>query len=151
MHRDIESTNDPVLIKSALVRGQGGDSTIPMIPPNEFTLNKQMHINTEPKKTKAEWVQLQSANPDIGPIVELLKLNKLSQYMVKEADTSVMRVLLKYQQDLVLKDGLLYHTAKLKGQKFTVHQFVLSEWFHKQVILACHNDFGHLGMEKTLG
>ena len=29
---DIESTNDPVLIKSALVRGKDGDSTIPMVP-----------------------------------------------------------------------------------------------------------------------
>ena len=48
---DIKSTNDPVLIKSALVRGQGGDSTIPMIAPNEFTLNKQLHVNMEPKKT----------------------------------------------------------------------------------------------------
>ena len=62
-----------------------------------------------------------------------------------------MRILLKYHQDLVLKNGLLYRMTKLKEQKFTVHQFVLPEQFHKQVILACHDDFGHLGMEKTLG
>ena len=148
---DIESTNDPILIKSTLVRGKGGDSTIPMVPPDNFILSKQMHVNMEPKKTKDEWVQLQGADPDIGPVVELLKLNKLSQYTAKEADTSGMRILLKYCQDLVLKDGLLYHMTKLKEQKFTVHQFVLPEQFHKQVILACHDDFGHLGMEKTLG
>ena len=117
MHRDIESTNDPVLIKSALVRGQGGDSTIPMIPPNKFTLNKQMHVNTEPKKTKAEWVQLQSANPDIGPIVELLKLNKLSQYTVKEADTSVMRVLLKYQTRFSTQGWVVVPHCKIEGTK----------------------------------
>ena len=148
---DIESTNDPILIKSALVRGKEGDSTIPMVPPDEFILSKQMHVNMEPKKTKDEWVKLQGADPDIGPVIELMKLNKLSQYMAKEADMSGMRVLLKYRQDLVLKDGLLYRTTKLREQKFTVHQFVLPEQFHKQVILACHDDFGHLGMEKTLG
>ena len=93
---DIESTNDPILIKSALVRGKEGDSTIPMVPPDEFILSKQMHVNMEPKKTKDEWVKLQGADPDIGPVVELMKLNKLSQYMAKEADMSGMRVLLKY-------------------------------------------------------
>ena len=51
---DIESTNDPILIKSALVRGKGGDSTIPMVPPDDFILSKQMHMNMEPKKTKDE-------------------------------------------------------------------------------------------------
>ena len=148
---DIKSTNDPILIKSTLVRGKEGDSTIPMVPPDEFILSKQMHVNMEPKKTKDEWVKLQGADPDIGPVVELMKLNKLSQYTAKEADMSGMRVLLKYRQDLVLKDGLLYCMTKLKEQKFTVHQFILPEQFHKQVILACHDDFGHLGMEKTLG
>ena len=148
---DIESTSDPVLIKSALVRGKDGDSTIPMVPPDEFILNKQMHVNMEPKNSKSEWVKLQKEDPDIGPIVELLKLNKISQYTAKEADTSGMRVLLKYRQDLVLKDGLLYRMTKLKEQKMTVHQFVLPELFHKQVIMSCHDDFGHLGMEKTLG
>ena len=48
---DIESTNDPVLIKSALVRGKDGDSTIPMVPLNEFILSKQMHVDMEPKKS----------------------------------------------------------------------------------------------------
>ena len=148
---DIESTSDPILIKSALVRGKDGDTTIPMVPPDELILSKQMHINMEPKKSKTEWVKLQKEDPDIGPIVELLKLNKISQYTAKEADTSGMRVLLKYRQDLVLKDGLLYRKTKLKEHKMTIHQFVLPELFHKQVIMSCHDDFGHLGMEKTLG
>ena len=63
---DIESTNDPILIKSALVRGKEGDSTIPMLPPDKFILSKQMYVNMEPKKTKDEWVKLQGADPDIG-------------------------------------------------------------------------------------
>ena len=67
-----------------------------MVPPDEFILSKQMHVNMEPKKTKDEWVKLQGEDPDIGPVIELMKLNKLSQYTAKEADTSGMRVLLKY-------------------------------------------------------
>ena len=62
-----------------------------------------------------------------------------------------MRVLLKYHQDLCLKNDLLYHKVQLKDHQPSVQQFVLPTPFQKQVILACHDDFGHLGMEKTLG
>ena len=62
-----------------------------------------------------------------------------------------MRVLLKYHQDLCLKNDLLYHKVHLKDHQLSVQQFVLPEPFCKQVIPACHDDFGHLGMEKTLG
>ena len=62
-----------------------------------------------------------------------------------------MRVLLKYRQDLCLRNGLVYWKVQLKNHQLSVQQFVLPEPFQKQVILACHDDFGHLGMEKTLG
>ena len=62
-----------------------------------------------------------------------------------------MRVLLKYQQDLHLKNGLVYHKVQLKNHHTSVQQFVLPEPFQRQIILMCHDDFGHLGMEKTLG
>ena len=62
-----------------------------------------------------------------------------------------MRVLLKYRQDLCLKNGLVYHKVQLKNHQLSIQQFVLPESFHRQVILTCHEDFGHLGMKKTLG
>ena len=62
-----------------------------------------------------------------------------------------MRVLLKYCQDLCLKNDLLYCRVQLKDHQLSVQQFISPEPFQKQVILACHDDFGHLGMEKTLG
>ena len=75
----------------------------------------------------------------------------MSQYKAREGDPSGMRVLLKYHQDLCLKKGLLYHKVQLKDHQISIQQFVLLEQFQKQGILACHDDFGHLGMEKTLG
>ena len=36
-----------------------------------------------------------------------------------------MRVLLKYKQDLFLKNGLLYRKAKLKNHDTVINQFVL--------------------------
>ena len=118
--------------------------------------------NSKGKRNEVEWDQdceiaflllkrLCTEAPIIGPIVELLKTKQLQQYKAKEDDPSGMRVLLKYQQDLCLRNGLVYQKVQLKNHQLSVQQFVLPEPFQKQVILACHDDFGHLGMEKTLG
>ena len=78
---------------------------------------------------------------DVNKIVQLLKSNKLSTYMAQEMDSSSMQILLRYKKDLFLKNKLLYWKAILKNHPEPVVQFI-----HK-VILACHDDNGHLGME----
>ena len=71
--------------------------------------------------------------------------------MAKEMDSSGMRVLLKYRKDLFLKNGLLYQKGMLKNHSEPISQFVLPKNFVCKVILACHNNNGHLGMKRTLG
>ena len=148
---NMASTDQPLLIKSAPMRGTQGESSIPMIPPDLRVLSKIMQAQEKLQLTPYEWKQGQADDPDIGPIVELLKAKQLQQYKAKEDNPSGMSVLLKYQQDLCLKNGLVYQKVQLKNHQLSMQQFVLPEPFHKQVILACQNDFGHLGMKKTLG
>ena len=62
-----------------------------------------------------------------------------------------MRVLLKYKQDLFLRNGLLYRKVKLKNHNSVVNQFVLPKTHRRRATLALHDDYGHLGMKKTLG
>ena len=50
-----------------------------------------------------------------------------------------------------MKEGLLYRKVLLKGHVQPIAQFVLPESFRHKTVLACHNDFGHMGMERTLG
>ena len=78
--------------------------------------------------------QAQADDPDIGPIVELLQTKQLKQYKAKEDDPSGMRVLLKYRQDLCLKNGLVYRKVQLKNHQLSVQQFVLPEPFQRQVM-----------------
>ena len=122
-----------------------------MIPPDLRVLSKITQAQEKLQLTPDEWKQAQADDPDIGPIVELLKVKQLQQYKAKEDDPSGMRVLLKYRWDLCLKNSLVYQKVQLQIHQLSIQQFVLPEPFHKQIILACHNDFGHLGMEKTLG
>ena len=72
-------------------------------------------------------------------------------YVAKELDSSGMHVLMKYRKDLFLMDGLLYQKVQLKKHQEPILQFVLPQNFVHKVILACHDDNGHLGMERTLG
>ena len=51
----------------------------------------------------------------------------------------------------MMKEKLLYRIAKLKGYDQLVVQFILPEPFRCKTVLACHDDFGHMGMERNLG
>ena len=60
-----------------------------------------------------------------------------------------MRVLLRFRENLRLVDGLLYRKWLYK-QEIAYLQFVLPATFRKRTVIACHDQFGHLGMDKTL-
>ena len=58
---DIETTNQPILIRSALMRGTQGESLIPMIPmipPNVRALSKIMQAKDK-QLTPTQWKQAQ--------------------------------------------------------------------------------------------
>ena len=105
----IGTTNQPLLVKSALIWGMQGESSFPMVPPGLRVLSKITQAWERPQLTPNEWKQAQAEDPDTGPIVKLLKTKQLQQCKVKEDDPSGMRVLLKYWLDLCLKNDLVYH------------------------------------------
>ena len=86
---------------------------------------------------------------DANKVVQLLKSNTLITYMAQEMDSSSMQILLRYKKDLFLNNKLLYQKAILKNHLEPVVQFVLPKRFIHKVILACHDDNGHLEIEWT--
>ena len=64
--------------------------------------------------------------------------------------SSGIQVLLKYCKDLFQRNGLLYQRVSLKNHQGPISQFVPPKSLVCRVILACHDDNGHLGMERTL-
>ena len=92
---DIGTTNQPILIKSALMQGTQCESSILMVPPDDRILSKGMQARDKPKLTPTQWKQAQVEDLDIGPVVNLMKTKQLHQYKATEGDPSGMRVLLK--------------------------------------------------------
>ena len=76
-----------------------------------------------------DWIKEQIGDADIHKIIQLLKSNQLNTYKVQEIDSSAVRVLLKYQKDLMLRNGLLYRKTNLKNHQELVIQFVLPKKF----------------------
>ena len=142
---------EPLIVQTML---QSKLETEMEIPEKYLPLNviqKEMLVNSTPMLAQPEWVKEQCEVVDIGAIIQLLNTGKLGKYIAKETDSSGMQVLLKYRKDLFLKNGLLYWKVMLKNHSEPTSQFVLPKTFICKVILACHDDDGHLGMERTLG
>ena len=142
---------DEVQVKAILTRGFNADTTIPLIIDSGNECCSNVQIDSTPKLKQVNWIKEQSNDEDIGPVVELVQQGRHLQYTCKEGDSSGMRVLLKYKQDLFIRNGLLYQKVKLKNHDSIINQFVLPKTHRCQATLALHDDYGHLGLEKTLG
>ena len=141
---------EPLIVKTMLQSKLESEISFPeeYLPVN--LLLKSMTVDTTLKLTQKDWVKEQMDDVDVNKIVQLLKSNKLSTYMAQEMDSSSMQILLRYKKDLFPKNKLLYQKAILKILPEPVAQFVLPKRFIRKVILACHDDNGHLGIEQTL-
>ena len=141
---------EPLIVKTMLQSKLESEINFPeeQLPVN--LLLKNMTMDTTLKLTQKDWVKEQMDDGDVNKILQLLKSNKLSTYMAQEMDSSLTRILLRYKKDLFLKNRLLYQKAISKNHPEPVAQFVLPKRFICKVILACHDDNGHLGMERTL-
>ena len=124
---------------------------MPEINPQLNLIQKGMVVDSSPKLTHIDWIKEQSEDSDIDHIIQLLKSDKLKKYVARGTNPSGIQVLLKYHKDLFLKNGLLYQRVTLKNHLGPISQFVLPKNFLCKVILTCHDDNGHLGMERTLG
>ena len=96
-----------------------------------------MIVDTKLKLTQKDWIKEQMDDVNLNKVVQLLKSNQLNTYMTQEKDLSAIQILLRCKKDFILWNGLLYWRTNLKNHP-------------GKVILACHDDNGHLGMEQTL-
>ena len=142
---------EPLIVKTMLQSKLVTDVSVPEIYLQLNIIQKSMVVDSSPKLTHSNWIKEQSEASDINLIVQLLKSDKLKKYVAREMDLLGVWVLLKYHKDLFLRNGLPYWRVTLKNHQGPISHFVLSKSFICKVIFACHDDNGHLGMERTLG
>ena len=127
---------DDVQVKAILARGLNADTTVPLGINFNGVHCSNVQLDSTPKLKWDDWIEEQNNNDNIGPVIELVQQGKHLQYICKEGDPSGMRVLLKYKQDLSLKNGLLYQKVKLKNHNSVVNQFVLPKGKNLNLLAA---------------
>ena len=110
---------------------------------------KQLVSNLAGKMTKSQWKQEQLEDLEIGPVLHLVQEKKHLQYKTTKEDRSGVKIILHFRDDLKLIDGLLYRKWVHKNE-LSYLQFVLPTSYRQKTVVACHDQFGHLGMDKTL-
>ena len=97
------------------------------------------------KITRDDWKNEQENDPIIGPVIEAIK-NKTNNTTGFSEES---RRLFRNRSRLLFRCGLLYRKVfdgQLQENKF---QFVLPKSYWKQSLEACHDNMGHLGIERT--
>ena len=141
---------EPLIVKTMLQSKLVMDMDIPEMYPQLKVIQKSMVVDSSPKLACNDWIKEQSEDSDINFIVQLLKSNKLKKYMAREIDSSGMSSF-KISEGPISEKWLTVSRSLIKEPSRTYSQFVLPKSFICQEILACHDDNGHLGMERTLG
>ena len=100
----------------------GTEVGIPEVYPQLPLIQESMVVDSSPMLTHGDWVKKQHEDSDIGFLVPLLKADKLKKYVVKEMDSTEIRVFLKYRKNLFLKNGLLYQKVMLKNHPEPLYQ-----------------------------
>ena len=97
------------------------------------------------KRTKDDWKIEQENDPIIGPVIEAMK-NKSSN---TSGFSDESKRLFRNRSRLLFRCGLLYRKVfdgQLQENKF---QFILPKPYWKRSMEACHDNMGHLGIERT--
>ena len=110
---------------------------------------KQLVSSLAGKMTKTQWQKEQLKDPEIGPVLRLVLEKRHLQYKVRPVDEPGTKIILRFKDNLKLVEGLLYRKWLYKNEMVYL-QFVLPESYRKKTVIACHDEFGHLGMDKTL-
>ena len=110
---------------------------------------KQLVSSLAGKMTKTQWQKEQLKDPEIGPVLRLVLEKRHLQYKVRPVDEPGTKIILRFKDNLKLVKGLLYCKWLYKNEMVYL-QFVLPGSYRKKTVIACHDEFGHLGMDKTL-
>ena len=70
-------------------------------------------------------------------------------YDSMKKDPADLKSMIRLQKDFFMEGGLLYRKSSFKATGKQVDQFVMPQQFHKRTLRVCHEDYGHLGMDRV--
>ena len=111
---------------------------------------KGIHIAEANQRTEIDWKKRQLEDPDIGPLYELVLHKKVHFKKGTKEDSDEFRGMLRNKSQFILRNELLFRKTKKSDTELGSLQFVLPKPYRNHALMCCHNDIGHLGIEKSL-
>ena len=122
---------------------------LPHLPQAVIPLCKLV-IRTDLELSKSQWKREQEFDFSLKTFISLMKKGTLSEYQAKKTDTDDLKCMLRLRKEFFIDSELLYRKAYFKNTDKVVNQFVMPWQFRKRTVLVCHEDYGHLGMDRVL-
>ena len=136
------------IVKSTVLAYQAA-IRIPHLP-NAVITTKELVVRTDYQLSKSQWREEQAADGSINKVLDLFQSGQLSTYNCQKSDLDDLKGFLRLRKDLFLDNGLLYRKAFFRMTGKQVNQFVMPTKFRKRTVTICHEDYGHLGMDRVL-
>ena len=98
-----------------------------------------------------DWVRVQAEDPVIHDLIQQYGTKEL--YKDKDTESPEMKQFLQKRGKLIMRNGILYHkndTKESKCHDWNTMQLTLPIVLRLQTLKGCHDDLGHLRIEKTL-
>ena len=118
--------------------------------PNAVIATKELIVRSDYQFSKSQWEEEQTADVSINMVLSLFQSEQLSTYNYKKTDPDDFKGFLRLRKDLFLDSGLLYRKAFFRRTGKQVNQFVMPTKLLKRTVTICHEDYGHLGMDRVL-
>ena len=103
------------------------------------------------KMTNTQWGVEQFFDEEIQELVELYQLKLLGSRRPQKTDSNDMRKYLKHKHQLMMRKGLLYRKVPRTYRDQPLIQFCLPKNFRQNALVACHDEVGHMGIERSFG
>ena len=107
---------------------------------------KNLQLSLVAHITWGDWQEEQRKDSVIGPI---LAWKQGRRGPITKKDAYPIRQMYKQRNNLVIQHGLLYRMLRHNRTGKETFQFLLPARFRKRALEACHDEFGHQGMDKT--
>ena len=117
-------------------------------PEDTLSLGK-VKVDQTPSITKQECIKQQSHDKAPAEIRDILPNKRLSQQKGHKNDSLQMRTMLRHKQQFLLRNGLLYKKVQFCSHDQPSLQFALPQNYREQSMKACHDDIGHLHLERS--
>jgi transposase InsO family protein len=99
--------------------------------------------------TDKDWVAEQNGDVTLKAVKDRMKREINVKELRQEKDPRV-REMLRQRAQLCLRNGVLYRKVHGVQTEEVVMQLVLPKRYQHQALVACHDEVGHLGCERTI-